>query len=86
MGWPEIHELGGIYIDGENKEERIGMPGKSRAYFTKHYAHLRLPETVNADGWWNSRDEIHIRPCHLFHELPRIRVHRIQETALAFGE
>lgn len=55
LGWPEIHECGGIYIDGENENERIGRPGKSRAFFAEHFAHLQVPESVSDDGWWNNR-------------------------------
>lgn len=53
VGWPEIHECGGIYEDGEEEGQRFGLPGKTRSYFTQHYRHLVLPESVTDDGWWN---------------------------------
>src|SRR5687768_8061862 len=36
----------------------------------------------DADRGRKSSDEIDVRPRHLFHELPRVRAHRIQETPL----
>ena len=41
---------------------------------------------LDADRWRQAGDEIDIRPRKLFHELPRVGVHRIEETSLAFGE
>lgn len=57
--WPEIHECGGIYMDDEAEEERIGRPGKTRSYFQKNYQHLVLPDSVTDDGWWNRPFEDH---------------------------
>lgn len=56
--WPEIHECGGIYMDSDEEEERVGMPGKTRAYFAEHYRDLILPETVTDHGWWNRPFEL----------------------------
>jgi 2,3-bisphosphoglycerate-dependent phosphoglycerate mutase len=53
IAWPEIHECGGIYLDGEAEGERFGRPGKTRSYFAKNYQDLCLPETVEETGWWN---------------------------------
>ncbi len=75
LGWPEIHECGGIYIDSDDEEERIGRPGKNRAYFEKHYAHLQLPETIGDEGWWNNR------PFEV-HEDRSIRARNVLETLL----
>ena len=51
-GWEDIHESGGIF-DKEGDEEYVGLPGKSRAHFEKHYPALTLPDDVRNDGWWN---------------------------------
>ncbi len=53
LGWPEIHECGGIYLDKEENGVRVGLPGKTRSYFAKTYCDLVLPETVTDQGWWN---------------------------------
>src|SRR5439155_10473319 len=39
---------------------------------------------LDADGRGYAGDEVHVRPGHLLDELPRVGVHRIEETALAF--
>ena len=57
--WPEIHECGGIYLDGDEEGERIGLPGKTRAYFAERYQHMALPECVTDAGWWNRPFEAH---------------------------
>jgi 2,3-bisphosphoglycerate-dependent phosphoglycerate mutase len=53
VGWPEIHECGGIYMENEKEGDRNGLPGKTRDYFAKNYSGLCLPETVAENGWWN---------------------------------
>jgi 2,3-bisphosphoglycerate-dependent phosphoglycerate mutase len=47
--WPDIHECGGIYLDG-SEEPR---PGKSREFFETNFPDLTLPESLNHQGWWN---------------------------------
>jgi 2,3-bisphosphoglycerate-dependent phosphoglycerate mutase len=59
VAWPEIHECGGIYLDGDKEHERIGQPGKTRSYFAEHYSHLTLPDGVTDQGWWNRPFEAH---------------------------
>lgn len=51
--WEDLHETGGIYLDDELTDTRIGQPGKNRAYFEKYFPDLHLPETLGAKGWWN---------------------------------
>ncbi len=53
VAWPEIHECGGIYLDGDEEGERIGLPGKPRSYFETHYCDMVLPDRVTEQGWWN---------------------------------
>jgi len=52
--WTEIHESGGIFgRDGEMKLQ--GLPGNPRAWFEANIPELILPDSLNGDGWWNSR-------------------------------
>lgn len=52
--WEDIHEAGGIYLDGEDGS-KIGLPGKNRAYFEERFPALTLPVTIGENGWWNHR-------------------------------
>ncbi len=52
IAWPEIHEGGGIFTRDPQAEIR-GLPGKPRAYFTKHTPTLKLPDWLDESGWWN---------------------------------
>jgi 2,3-bisphosphoglycerate-dependent phosphoglycerate mutase len=53
LGWPDWHEGGGIYLEDESTGERVGYPGKDRAYFQAHFPSLILPQDLDDDGWWN---------------------------------
>jgi 2,3-bisphosphoglycerate-dependent phosphoglycerate mutase len=57
VGLIDIHEWGGIYHIDEANNERTGLPGPSRDYFTTRHPHLVLPETLNHAGWWNREPE-----------------------------
>ena len=50
--WSEIHETGGIYSRAE-ADEKKGLPGKPRSYFTEKYPILKLPDWKDENGWWN---------------------------------
>ncbi len=73
VAWPEVHECGGIYEDGE-EDTRTGLPGYPRSYFEKHYAHLVLPDTLTEAGWWNRPFEEH--------DLRPLRAQRVLEALL----
>lgn len=51
--WPDLHETGGIFLQDVESGERVGLPGKDRAYFQSHYPDLLLPNALNSEGWWN---------------------------------
>ena len=53
VGLRSAHETGGIYQTDPETGDHIGLPGKTRSYFAAHYPHLRLPESVDENGWWN---------------------------------
>ena len=53
VGWKDVHEGGGIYLDDEISGLPVGQPGKNRSYFAAHYPELRLPDDLGEEGWWN---------------------------------
>lgn len=53
VAWKDLHETGGIFRVDKQTGERIGLPGKNRAYFETYYPHLALPDDLNQKGWWN---------------------------------
>jgi len=67
VAWEDSHERGGIYLKDEETDERIGQPGKDRAYFEAHYPDFVLPDSLGETGWWN-------RPF----EEPEQRLTRVQ--------
>ena len=73
--WEDLHETGGIYLEDEATGNRIGQPGKNRAYFESQYPELRLPHALNGNGWWNrpfeERDQRPTRARRFFNELLR---------------
>jgi 2,3-bisphosphoglycerate-dependent phosphoglycerate mutase len=58
IAWQDLHELGGIYCRDEKTDERIGLPGKDRAFFETHYPDLILPDALGEEGWWNRPYEV----------------------------
>ena len=58
VAWDDLHEVGGIYQEDEQAGERIGQPGKTRAYFETHYPRLVLDGSgLYEAGWWNRSPE-----------------------------
>lgn len=53
VAWPEVHEGGGIYMEDPDTGEPVGLDGKPRAYFERHYPELILPDWLDEKGWWN---------------------------------
>jgi 2,3-bisphosphoglycerate-dependent phosphoglycerate mutase len=58
VAWRDLHESGGIYRRDEQTDERIGLPGKDRAFFETHYADLVLPDSLGEEGWWGRPYEV----------------------------
>jgi len=73
--WHDLHETGGIYLDGEENGEPIPLPGNPRAYFEAHYPRLVLPASLDESGWWN-------RPFEMPEERP-VRARRFLNDLLA---
>lgn len=73
VAWPDIHETGGIFLDDEETNQPIGLPGKPRSYFSQNFKDLVLPDTITEEGWWNrpfeSREQRPIRARNVFKEL-----------------
>ena len=61
IGLRDAHETGGIYLQDPETGERVGLLGRTRAYFEEHYPNLVLPDDMDDQGWWNrpfeERDE-----------------------------
>ncbi len=55
--WPDLHEVGGVYLDDEVTGEPVGLPGSGRAYYQGHYPRLVLGDDVDEGGWWNRPHE-----------------------------
>jgi 2,3-bisphosphoglycerate-dependent phosphoglycerate mutase len=53
VAWVALHEYGGIYLRDKETNERVGLPGRNRAYFEAHYPDLVLPDSLGEAGWWN---------------------------------
>ena len=56
QAWPDLHEIGGIYLDNEQGEP-VGLSGKDRAFFSQNYPELQFDEDYNGGGWWNRSRE-----------------------------
>lgn len=57
VGWPEIHERGGLHELDEATGEEVGIPGPGRAFLAGEFPYLVLPESVGETGWWNRPPE-----------------------------
>ncbi len=53
VAWEDLHEYGGIYLRDGQTDERMGLPGRNRAYFEQHFPDLVLPDYLGETGWWN---------------------------------
>lgn len=53
VGWPEVHERGGLHLLDEQSGEEVGVPGPNRAEFMENFPSLILPDTVGDLGWWS---------------------------------
>lgn len=66
VGWPEIHERGGLHQTDDETGEEVGQPGPNRDFFRATYPLLLLPEGLGELGWWNLR-----RPETVAESIPR---------------
>jgi len=52
-GFLDMHESGGVYLDDEETNQPVGLPGYTPAELQAKYPELILPENLNETGWWN---------------------------------
>lgn len=73
IGWVDLHEEGGIYLDNPETGEKEGQIGRNREYLEKNYPGLVLPDNMNHNGWWNrpheSDEEFQERIDRVFQDL-----------------
>jgi 2,3-bisphosphoglycerate-dependent phosphoglycerate mutase len=73
QGWADLHEAGGVYLDGEEDRERYGRPGMSRSQLQRLHSGLQLPLEVSEEGWYNrpfeERPERIVRAQRVLNEL-----------------
>ncbi|MFN2187915.1 MAG: histidine phosphatase family protein [Candidatus Promineifilaceae bacterium] len=56
VAYPDLHEWGGMFeLVGE--EERKGLAGPNRAFFSENYPDLVLPDSLDDEGWWSRPHE-----------------------------
>ncbi|MCS7088787.1 MAG: phosphoglycerate mutase family protein [Thermoflexales bacterium] len=53
IGWLEMHELGGMYMQQEPDGACLPRSGQTRAFFARYFPRLVLPDSVTEAGWWN---------------------------------
>jgi broad specificity phosphatase PhoE len=54
--WVDVHEQGGIYLEGEDGQS-VGFPGMTRAEISARFPDYVLPDAVTESGWWNKTYE-----------------------------
>ena len=73
VAWEDLHETGGIHDLDQETGERVGLPGKNRAYFERHNPDLVLPESLGDEGWWSrpfeAREDRPLRARRFLHAL-----------------
>jgi 2,3-bisphosphoglycerate-dependent phosphoglycerate mutase len=52
-GWTDLHEHGGIFAADEETKIRRGLPGLGHRELAERFPHLRLPDDIAEEGWWN---------------------------------
>lgn len=65
--WVELHEIGGIFLNGENGV--IGHPGMGRGQMAQSFPQYELPPTVTDEGWWNPADGMETEQAAQFRAL-----------------
>jgi 2,3-bisphosphoglycerate-dependent phosphoglycerate mutase len=52
-GLMDMHESGGIYLDDEETNQPVGLPGFTPLELKSKYPELILPDDLDDQGWWN---------------------------------
>lgn len=86
VGWPDLHEWGGVYNLASSVEDSVGLPGAGRSYFAEKFPTLELPDSLDDQGWWNrgweSFDEVPGRARRVVDELKRRHSHTEDRVAI----
>jgi len=53
LGWIDIHECGGVYLDVPESGGRVGRPGGTRSRLEEAFPALVVPGSASEHGWWN---------------------------------
>jgi 2,3-bisphosphoglycerate-dependent phosphoglycerate mutase len=73
MGWIDLHEEGGIYLDDPETGNTLARPGKSCSFFHQYYPRLVVPDGVTETGWWGrlreTEEHTQIRTEKIYKEL-----------------
>jgi len=69
----DLHEAGGVWLKNHETDERVGLPGLTKAELQVRYPNFILPNNLNGDGWWNrpmeTMDECYDRAQNLLQDL-----------------
>lgn len=86
LGWTDLHEGGGIFLEDKITGENTGYPGNTRAELSARFPELVWPEDANPDGWWSRPFEPHSaripRARRVLEEL--LRLHGDSDDRVAF--
>jgi 2,3-bisphosphoglycerate-dependent phosphoglycerate mutase len=74
LGWTDLHEGGGIFLENPDSGEFTGYPGGTRVELEARFPTLVWPDDARQDGWWN-------RPFEPYAER-RIRARRVLDELL----
>lgn len=53
VAWNDLHEGGGLYLDDEENDGKVGQPGLTRLELVSRFPRLVLPDSLGESGWWN---------------------------------
>jgi len=53
LGWTDLHEGGGIFLQDPDTGEFTGYPASTRADLTGRFPELVWPDDAPPEGWWN---------------------------------
>ena len=86
LGWTDLHEGGGIFLQDPDSGGFTGYPGNTHAELNVRFPELVWPDDASPDGWWNRPFEPHsareVRGRRVLAEL--LRRHGGRDDRVAF--